>query len=210
MALGDYTGFMDMIDGGGPGRSGDTFQGGIFSDALNSMGIRPAGYRARQAALQGGGDGGLKALARGPAVNNGDGRDPVTPAGAADATPAGVELPARKMPMGDAMSKRAAMAGMPTGAAVMGLGMPIPTTLLERQNSPEDYFLGVPTATSAAVAGYGREPQGVGYYPNHFQSYLDRNYGAGFYDTLMEHPSHLQRLRDLYARGNGRLVGAGR
>ena len=37
----------DMIDGGGPGRSGDTFQGGIFSGLLNTLGVRPAGYRQR-------------------------------------------------------------------------------------------------------------------------------------------------------------------
>jgi len=37
----------DMIDGGGPGRSGDTFQGGPFSGLLNAIGVRPAGYRQR-------------------------------------------------------------------------------------------------------------------------------------------------------------------
>ena len=36
--------------GGGPGRYGDTFQGGPFSGALNAVGVRPAGYRARQEA----------------------------------------------------------------------------------------------------------------------------------------------------------------
>lgn len=38
---------MDMRDGGGKGRSGDTFQGGIFSGLLNTLGVRPAGYRQR-------------------------------------------------------------------------------------------------------------------------------------------------------------------
>lgn len=37
----------DMIDGGGPGRSGDTFQGGLASGLLNTLGVRPAGYRQR-------------------------------------------------------------------------------------------------------------------------------------------------------------------
>lgn len=37
----------DMVDGGGPGRSGDTFQGGPFSGILNALGVRPAGYRQR-------------------------------------------------------------------------------------------------------------------------------------------------------------------
>jgi len=40
----------DMIDGGGAGRSGDTFQGGPFSGMLNAMGVRPAGYQERQEA----------------------------------------------------------------------------------------------------------------------------------------------------------------
>lgn len=39
----------DMIDGGGRGRFGDRFEGGLLSGIGNSLGIRPAGYRARQA-----------------------------------------------------------------------------------------------------------------------------------------------------------------
>lgn len=45
-----YISFADMFDGGGMGRSGDTFEGGLFSDMLNGMGIRPYGYNARHAA----------------------------------------------------------------------------------------------------------------------------------------------------------------
>jgi len=44
--------FRDAFDGGGKGRSGDTFQGGILSNALNMAGVRPHGYNDRQAALQ--------------------------------------------------------------------------------------------------------------------------------------------------------------
>jgi hypothetical protein len=40
----------DMVDGGGPGRYGDRFQGGPVSGLLNAVGARPAGYRARQEA----------------------------------------------------------------------------------------------------------------------------------------------------------------
>lgn len=36
-----YSNFRDMIDGGGAGRSGKQFKGGILSDALNAMGVRP-------------------------------------------------------------------------------------------------------------------------------------------------------------------------
>ena len=42
---------MDMRDGGGRGTYGDTFQGGLLSGILNAMGVRPAGYDARQAAM---------------------------------------------------------------------------------------------------------------------------------------------------------------
>ena len=42
-----FLGLMDMIDGGGMGRSGQTFEGGPFSGLLNALGIRPAGYMDR-------------------------------------------------------------------------------------------------------------------------------------------------------------------
>ena len=42
--IGGYTSFADMFDGGGPGTSGVNFEGGIFSNALNSMGVNPYGY----------------------------------------------------------------------------------------------------------------------------------------------------------------------
>ena len=35
--------FLDRIDGGGRGRTGPTFEGGLFSDAFNSIGISPYG-----------------------------------------------------------------------------------------------------------------------------------------------------------------------
>ena len=47
-----YLGLFDMLDGGGPGRSGDTFQGGPLSGLLNALGIRPQGYRDRLRAMQ--------------------------------------------------------------------------------------------------------------------------------------------------------------
>ena len=40
---GRYTGFRDVIDGGGAGASGSTFQGGMFSNTLNSLGVKPSG-----------------------------------------------------------------------------------------------------------------------------------------------------------------------
>lgn len=40
---GGFTGFGDMINGGGSGASGATFQGGPLSGALNTVGVRPAG-----------------------------------------------------------------------------------------------------------------------------------------------------------------------
>lgn len=42
-----FLGLMDMIDGGGMGRSGSEFEGGPLSGLLNALGIRPQGYAAR-------------------------------------------------------------------------------------------------------------------------------------------------------------------
>ena len=51
--FGGYTGLRDMVDGGGAGRSGDTFQGGgLRSGLLNAIGVRPLGYNQRQAEMQ--------------------------------------------------------------------------------------------------------------------------------------------------------------
>lgn len=42
-----YLGLLDMLDGGGAGRSGQTFEGGPLSGFLNSLGVRPMGYMDR-------------------------------------------------------------------------------------------------------------------------------------------------------------------
>lgn len=42
-----FLGLLDMFDGGGMGRSGQTFEGGPLSGMLNALGIRPAGYMDR-------------------------------------------------------------------------------------------------------------------------------------------------------------------
>lgn len=39
-----YTGITDMIDGGGPGKIGNTFKGGLYSGALNVLGVTPYGF----------------------------------------------------------------------------------------------------------------------------------------------------------------------
>lgn len=39
---------QDMMDGGGRGMAGDTFQGGLLSAIFNAMGARPMGYSDRQ------------------------------------------------------------------------------------------------------------------------------------------------------------------
>jgi hypothetical protein len=38
-----YTGLRDMVDGGGPGKSGATFSGGPFSGTANKIGVKPVG-----------------------------------------------------------------------------------------------------------------------------------------------------------------------
>jgi hypothetical protein len=42
-----YLGLLDMLNGGGAGRAGQTFEGGGLSGLLNSLGIRPMGYQDR-------------------------------------------------------------------------------------------------------------------------------------------------------------------
>lgn len=42
-----YLNLLDMLDGGGAGRSGDTFQGGGILSALGNAAFRPAGYQNR-------------------------------------------------------------------------------------------------------------------------------------------------------------------
>jgi len=49
---GGYTSLRDMVDGGGAGRSGDKFVGGLRSGLLNAIGVRPLGYNQRQAEMQ--------------------------------------------------------------------------------------------------------------------------------------------------------------
>lgn len=48
MGLLGFDDFTDAIDGGGAGKSGDTFSGGPLSELLNSLGIRPHGFGQRQ------------------------------------------------------------------------------------------------------------------------------------------------------------------
>lgn len=50
--MAQYLGLIDMLDGGGAGRSGSTFEGGPLSGFLNSLGIRPMGYQDRLSAAR--------------------------------------------------------------------------------------------------------------------------------------------------------------
>lgn len=52
--FGGYSGLGDMVNGGGAGRSGDTFEGGRMSGLLNSIGVRPMGYADRQESVESG------------------------------------------------------------------------------------------------------------------------------------------------------------
>jgi hypothetical protein len=49
----DFLSLRDMFDGGGAGKAGQEFEGGLLSGLLNSLGIRPAGYQDRLAEQQG-------------------------------------------------------------------------------------------------------------------------------------------------------------
>lgn len=48
---GQYTGLRDMVNGGGPGASGSTFQGGAFSNTLNNLGVKPSGSQGGKGGL---------------------------------------------------------------------------------------------------------------------------------------------------------------
>lgn len=50
--MAQYLGLIDMLNGGGAGRAGDTFEGGPLSDFLNGLGIRPMGYQDRLSAAR--------------------------------------------------------------------------------------------------------------------------------------------------------------
>lgn len=52
-----FTGLLDMLDGGGAGRAGDKFEGGPLSGLLNMIGIKPMGYFDRQATMSSSGGG---------------------------------------------------------------------------------------------------------------------------------------------------------
>lgn len=47
-----YRGLIDMLNGGGAGRAGDTFEGGPLSNFLNDLGVRPMGYQDRLSAAR--------------------------------------------------------------------------------------------------------------------------------------------------------------
>ena len=42
----------DMLDGGGRGRAGQRFEGGLLADLANALGLRPLGYQERLAAAR--------------------------------------------------------------------------------------------------------------------------------------------------------------
>jgi len=49
---GGFTGLRDMVNGGGPGAAGPTFQGGPTAMALNTLGVRPLGSGPAAPGLQ--------------------------------------------------------------------------------------------------------------------------------------------------------------
>lgn len=42
-----FLGLLDMLDGGGAGRSGQAFEGGPLSGLMNALGVRPMGHQER-------------------------------------------------------------------------------------------------------------------------------------------------------------------
>lgn len=89
-----FTSLRDMLDGGGKGKAGDTFQGGMMSDFLNRAGVRPMGYADRQAM---------------PTA-------PMQRPSLREAAAGGASLPPRMMMTPNSMSDRAAIAAAPRPA----------------------------------------------------------------------------------------------
>lgn len=50
--MANFTGLLDMFDGGGAGASGQSFKGGLLSGLLNQIGVKPLVYRDRMEAMQ--------------------------------------------------------------------------------------------------------------------------------------------------------------
>jgi hypothetical protein len=48
----NFTGLLDMIDGGGAGRAGQQFEGARVSEILNAIGIKPYGAEDRMRAVR--------------------------------------------------------------------------------------------------------------------------------------------------------------
>lgn len=48
----NFTGLLDMIDGGGAGRAGQQFEGARISEILNAIGIKPYGAEDRMRAVR--------------------------------------------------------------------------------------------------------------------------------------------------------------
>ena len=161
----------DMFDGGGRGRFGDTFEGGLLSNVANRVGIRPAGYRARQAAMgeqQPDSVGGMAAPATGGIVPASGGASPM--AAPADVAP-GITTPPMLTAMDVArlseMGMNPGMAGEPASFADLaalirgpgmlpgGMGVPV-----SRQYAPQNPGARL-NADGMAFPAYG-VPAGAG------------------------------------------------
>lgn len=84
-----FIGLLDMIDGGGAGRAGNEFEGGLLSDVLNALGVRPRGFEERQERMAS-----VTPVPRRPAMPAADTRYQPQPAAAPMSTQPGYFSPA--------------------------------------------------------------------------------------------------------------------
>ena len=84
-----FTGLLDLIDGGGAGRAGNEFEGGLLSEVLNALGVRPRGYQERQERMAS-----VAPMPRRPAMPAADTRYQPQPAAAPMSTQPGYFSPA--------------------------------------------------------------------------------------------------------------------
>lgn len=94
----------DMLDGGGRGRAGQSFDGGMLADLANALGFRPLGYQERLAAAR------PMARPTRPMAPSG----PLRP----QARPIGIGMNNPQEIMTERMLRRPATAGYPLGTAV--------------------------------------------------------------------------------------------
>ena len=167
--MGGYSGFGDMVDGGGPGRSGDTF-GGFFGGQSTAIGATPYGSGIDPSGIAGGFMGGGAAAATNPAMmamsmagGPDDVRTKLLDMNLSSLTPAKTQAAAVSL-AGDEVSRRnAELSRVPTykeGGMVGPKGKPVrPSTRAVELPPILQNLMGMPSYAEGGMVGPGGMPQ---------------------------------------------------